>query len=169
MARRTFIRLQLRQSSCDRIQSSLVVFSSSYLSNKKKFESISNGFRDIAKSLKISFGFIFVSLCAFGSKISEFWFPLYTFQTKKPHSIIITSSQVLVYTNFADEKVFFFLTNQEYIYMGIPISIIHYYYFHTLLPKFGNGYKKECVSVCLFVLNGFKNHTSNHSGILGNY
>ena len=46
------------------------------------FESISsNGSRDIAKSLKISFGSSFVSLRAFGSKFWQFRFPVYTFQT----------------------------------------------------------------------------------------
>ena len=35
MARRTFIRLQLRKSSCDWVQSVLVLFSSSYRQNKK--------------------------------------------------------------------------------------------------------------------------------------
>ena len=61
----------------------------------------SNGSRNIAKSLKISFGFIFVSLRVFGSKISESRFPLYTFQTKISH---FTRSQVLVYRNFADGR-----------------------------------------------------------------
>ena len=69
MARRSFIRLQPRKSSCDRV---------------KKLESISsNGSRDIAKSLKIAFDSSFVSLRAFGSKFWQFWFPVYTFQTKK--------------------------------------------------------------------------------------
>ena len=72
MVRRTFIRLQLRKSSCDRVQSGLVLFSSPYHSSIRS--------RDMAKSLKISFGFILVSFRAFWS---EFRFPLYTFQTKK--------------------------------------------------------------------------------------
>ena len=50
----------------------------------KRFESISsNGSRDIAKSLKISFGSSFVNLRALGSKFWQFRFPVYTFQTNK--------------------------------------------------------------------------------------
>ena len=75
MARRTFIWLQLRKSSCDRVQCIQI--------KKKKFESISsNGSRDIAKSLKISFGYSFISFRAFGSIFWQFRFPVYTFQTK---------------------------------------------------------------------------------------
>ena len=49
----------------------------------KKFELISsNVSRDIAKSLKISFGFSFVSFRAFWSKL-QFRFQIYTFQTKQ--------------------------------------------------------------------------------------
>ena len=71
MARRTFIRLQR----CYFLVHTFKI---------KKFESISsNGSRDIAKSLKISFGSSFVSLRAFGSKFWQFRFPVYTFQTKK--------------------------------------------------------------------------------------
>ena len=115
MARITFIRLQLRKSSCDRVQSGLVISS--------------NGSRDIAKSLKILFGSSFVSLRAFGSKFGQFRFPVYTFQTKKPHSIIFIRSWVLVYITFACgqtffEKVLFFSPDQEYIYISIPISTI---------------------------------------------
>ena len=74
-------------------------------------------------------------------KISEFRLSVCTFQTKKPHAIIFIRSQVLVYTNFADgqtdrqtgrrtnghiffQKAFFFLRDQEYIFMSIPISNI---------------------------------------------
>ena len=127
MVRRTFIRLQLRKSSYDRVQSVLVLFSSPY-QIKKKFESISsNGSRDIAKSLKISFGSSFLSLRAFGSKFWQFRFPVYTFQTKKkPHSIISTRSWVLVYITFAHGRTdrhfsknfsFFLLIKNIYTYI----------------------------------------------------
>ena len=109
----------------------------------KKFESISsNGFRDIAKSLKISFGSSFVSLRAFGS-FGSFDSHYTPFKQKKPHSIISTLSWILVYITSAHgrtdgrtdrqtffEKVFFFLLfffflpDQEYIYLSISISII---------------------------------------------
>ena len=56
---------------------------------KKVWIDSSNGFRDIANSLKISFSSSYVR------------FPVYTFQTKKPHSIILTRSWVLVYITFA--------------------------------------------------------------------
>ena len=80
MVRRTFIRLQLRKSSSNRVWCYFPV----HTFKIKKFESISsNGSRDIAKSLKISFGSSFVSLRAFGSKFWQFRFPVYTFQTKK--------------------------------------------------------------------------------------
>ena len=70
----------------------------------KKFESISsNGSRNIAKWLKISFGSSSVSLRAFGS---TFWHSrhiyLYIpFKQKKPRSIIFTRSWVWVYITFA--------------------------------------------------------------------
>ena len=61
----------------------------------KTIESISsNSSRDIAKSLKISFWSSFVSLRAFGSKFRQFRFPVYIFQTKEPHSIIFTRSDI---------------------------------------------------------------------------
>ena len=122
MARRTFIRLQLRKSSCFRVQSVLVLF-----------ESISsNGSRDIAKSLKISFGSSFVNLRAFGSKFWQFRFPVYTFQTKKTALHYLYPFLSFSVHNFCArtdgqtffEKVFFFLPDQEYIYMSIPISTI---------------------------------------------
>ena len=74
MARRTFIRLQLRKSSCDRWYFLVHIFKIT------KFESISsNGSRDIAKSLKTSFGSNFVSLRAFGSKRFSFSVQFLTF------------------------------------------------------------------------------------------
>ena len=94
---------------------------------KNRFESIlSNGSRDIAKSLKISFGSSFVSFRNFDSQYTSF-------KQKKLHSIIFTRSSGLVYTTFADgrtngqtfsEKVLFFPPDQEYICMSISISII---------------------------------------------
>ena len=75
----------------------------------KKFESISsNGSRDIAKSLKISFGFSFVSLRAFGSKFWQFRFRVYTFQTKKTALYYLTRFWVFVYiTSRTDGQKFF--------------------------------------------------------------
>ena len=61
-------------------------------------------FQDIAKSLKISFGFNFVSFRAIGSKFWEIRFPVYTFPTKTAHAFIFIRSQVLVYRSFADER-----------------------------------------------------------------
>ena len=52
----------------------------------KKFESISSvGSRNIAKSLKISFGFIFVSLRSIGSKFWEcnYFYPFWSFSVQK--------------------------------------------------------------------------------------
>ena len=93
------------------------------------------------------------------SSRNSFRFPVYTFQTKKRYSIIFTRSQDLVYTNFADGQtdgrtdIFqkSFLTDQEYIYMSIPISItfqislifwpkLVYLFFHI-----GNRYKHFAV------------------------
>ena len=119
----------------------------------KKFESISsNGSRDIAKSLKISFGSSFVNLRAFGSKFWQFRFPVYTFQTKK--TALDYLFPFLSVHNFCArtdgqtffEKVFFFLADQEYIYMSIPISTI-YQISPPFWPKlvylfsYGNGYE----------------------------
>ena len=100
----------------------------------KNFESISsNGSRDIAKSLKISFASSFVNLRAFGSKFWQFRFPVYTFQTKKTvldylypflsfsvHNFCArTDGQTDIFKKFN-----FFSPDQEYIYMSIPISTI---------------------------------------------
>ena len=96
----------------------------------KKFELISsNSSRDIAKSLKISFGSSFVS-------------PVYTFQTKKTALDYLYPFLSFSVHNFCArtdgqtffEKVFFFLSDQEYIYMSIPISII-FWNFTPILPK----------------------------------
>ena len=124
MARRTFIRLQLRKSSCDRVQS--VLFSNYYHKKKKSLnrfhQDISS--RDIAKSIKLSFVSSFVSLRAFGSKFWQFWFPVYSFQTKKKlHSIIFIRSWVLVYTDGRTDrhllnKFYFFLLIKN-IYTGL--------------------------------------------------
>ena len=95
----------------------------------KKLESISsNGSRDIAKSLKISFGSSFVNL----RESSQFRFPVYTFQTKKSALDYIYPFLSFSVHNFCAqtdgqtffEKVFFFLPDQEYIYMSIPLSTI---------------------------------------------
>ena len=103
----------------------------------KKFESISSkGSRDIAKSLKISFGSSFVSLRAFGSKFWQFRFPVYTFQTKNTAFDYLYPLLTFSIHNFCArtdgqtdgqtffQKVLFFPPDQEYIYMSIPISII---------------------------------------------
>ena len=81
--------------------------------------------RDIEKSLKISFGFNFVSFRTIGSKISipgmhlsnriQLSFPVVKFQCTQ---ILRTDGQTFF------EKVLFFLPDQEYIYMSIPIVII---------------------------------------------
>ena len=96
----------------------------------------SNGSRDIAKSLKISFGSSFVNLRAFGSKFWQFRFPVYAFQTKKTALDYLYPFLSFSVHNFCArsdgrtdgqtffEKVFFFLADQEYIYMSIPISTI---------------------------------------------
>ena len=57
------------------------------------------------------------------SGLRNFDFRYAPFKQKKTQSIIFTRSQVLVYTNVADgptffEKIWFFLTAQEYIYMS---------------------------------------------------
>ena len=139
MARRNFIRLQLRKSSCGRIQSGQDYFLV-HTFKIKKFESIlSNGSRDIAKSLKISFGSSFVSLRAFGSKFWQFRFPVYTFQTKKTALDYLYPFLSFSVHNFCArtdgqtffEKVLFFSADQEYIYMSIPISTIS-----QILPPF---------------------------------
>ena len=123
----------------------------------KKFESISsNGSRDIAKSLKISFGSSFVNLRAFGSKFSQFRFPVYTFQTKKNALDYLCPFLSFSVHNFCArtdgqtffEKVFFFLADQEYIYMSIPISTITQIsppFWPKLVYLFsnGNGYEKK--------------------------
>ena len=122
MARKTFIRFQLR----------------------KKFESISsNDFRDIAKSLKISFGVIFVSLREFGSKVS---IPsIHLSNKKKPHSIIFTRSQVLVYTNFADgqtfEKVIFSYCSRIYVHVYTYLDYLSN--FTSILTKVRIPYAKS--------------------------
>ena len=100
----------------------------------KKVESISsNGSRDIAKSLKISFGSSFVSLRAFGSKFWQYT-PfkqknaldyLYPFLSFSVHNFCArTDGRTGGQTFF--EKVLFFLADQEYIYMFIPISSISF-------------------------------------------
>ena len=90
----------------------------------KKFKSISsNGSRDIAESLKMSFGSSFISLRAFRWKFWQFRLTVYTLQTKKPHSIIFIRSWVLVYIIFAHGRTdrhfskkfsFFFLIKNIY-------------------------------------------------------
>ena len=99
---------RLRTIGSNRVQSGLVLFSSPYLQNKKRSESISLiRSQDIAKSLKIAFGLIFVSIPAI---------PVYTFQTNKPHTIVFIRSKVLVYRSFANgqtdrhfsKKIYFF-------------------------------------------------------------
>ena len=151
MARRTFVLLQLRKSSCfgfSRVSWYFLV----HIFKIKKPGSISSiGSWDIEKSLKISFASNFVSLRAF----VQFRFPAYTIQTKKTHSIIFTRSWVLVYITLAHgrtdrqtffEKVFFFLSDQEYIYVSIPISTISqisppFWPKLVYLFSYGNGYE----------------------------
>ena len=103
----------------------------------KKFESISShSSRDIARSLKISFGFSCVSLRAFGSKFWQFRCPAYTFQTNKLHSIIFIRSflSFSVHNNcartdrhFLKKFSFFFLIKK--IYTCLYLSRL-FYKFH---------------------------------------
>ena len=84
MPKWTFIRLQLRLFSCDRVHSGLLLF---FVVNSFKIKKVRAGFisRSLCyrKTLKIAFGFNFVSLRAFGSKLWQYWFPVYSFQTKQ--------------------------------------------------------------------------------------
>ena len=126
-----------------------------YTFKTKKFESIaSNGPRDIAKSLKISFGSSFVSLHAFGSKFWQFRFSVDTFQTGKPYSIIFNRSWVLVYITFAHGRTdrhfsekfsFFFLIKNIYtcLYLSrlflkflLPVIKVSMLFSHIEIPKF---------------------------------
>ena len=129
MARRTFIRLQLRKSSCVRFWCYFLV----HTFKIKKFESISSNLsRDIAKSLKISFGSSFVNFRAFGSKFWQFRFPVYTFQTNKTAldylypflSFSVHNFCARTDRHFSKKFSFFFLIKNIYTYMSIPISII---------------------------------------------
>ena len=97
VARRTFIRLQLRKSSCDRVQLVLVLYSSPYLWNKKSF----NRFH----------------------RLPKFRFTVYTFQTKKALDYLFPFLSFSVHNFCARtdgqtffEKVFFFLPDQEYMH-----------------------------------------------------
>ena len=107
MTKSTFIRLQFRESSCDRVQSYLMLFSSSYIYNKKSTDRFYQWGPewDIAKSLKISFGFNFVSLPAI---LVKFWrdrWPVYTFQPKKNVlAIILIRFQILGKESYADRQ-----------------------------------------------------------------
>ena len=121
MARRTFIRLQLRKSSCDPLK-------------QKKFESISsNSSRDIAKSLKISFGSSFVSLRAFRSKLAVSIPSIHLSKKNKPHSIISIRSWVLVYITFAHGRTDIFW--KSFIFFSWLRIYIHVY---TYLGYFSN-------------------------------
>ena len=118
MARRTFIRVQLRKSSCYRVQSVKTV----WIDFIKRFPRFS-------KVVKITFVYSFVSPRAFGSKFRQFRFPPF----KQPHLIIFTRSGVLVYITFAhgltdgrterhfSKKFYFFLLIKNiHIYMSEP-------------------------------------------------
>ena len=80
-----------------------VIFQSISLKYKKSASITLIGSQDIARSLKIVFWFIFVSLCAIGLKFWQHRFQIYIFQSKKLHSIIV-SSLVIVQTSFADGR-----------------------------------------------------------------
>ena len=126
------------------IRSSPIGFGVIFLSiplKYKKFESIlSNGSRDIAKSLKTSFGSSFVSFCAFGSKFWQFRFSVYTFQTKKLHSIIFTPSWVLVYITFTNGRtdIFrksFIFSSWSRIYIQVYTYLDYFSNFTPILTK----------------------------------
>ena len=130
-------------------------------------ESISsNGSRDIAKSLTISFGSSLVSLRAFGSKFWQFRFPVYTFQTKKTALDYLSPFLSFSVHNFCartdakSSKKFPFFSSWSRIYT--PISIIFqisppcdqslYLFFHI-----GNRYEKHLCSAadnqcCLWLI-----------------
>ena len=102
----------------------------------KTFESISsNASRDIAKSLKISFGSSFVNLRTFGSKW-QFRFPVYTFQIKKSALDYFYPFLSFSVHNFrtrtdgrTDRKVFFFRPDDLYIHTCIYLSAL-FFKFH---------------------------------------
>ena len=93
----------------------------------KIIESISsNGSRDIAKSFKISFGSNFVSVLVAIISVSitsiyllnkktalDYLYPFFSFSVH--NFCVLTDGQTFF------EKVFFFLPDQEYIYMSKPI------------------------------------------------
>ena len=98
----------------------------------KKFGSISsNGPREIAKSLKISFGSSFVKLRAFGSKFDSQYTP---FKQKKTALDYLYSFLSFSVNNFCARtdgrtdrhflKKFYFFLMIKSIYMSIPISTI---------------------------------------------
>ena len=121
MARRIFIRLQLRKSLCVRVQSVLVLFSGPYLSNKKKTGSISSD--PEMKSLSPScvrvenFGTSISGMCVSNKKTAFNY--LYPFSSFSVHKFCGRTDGRTFF-----EKVSLFLPDQEYIYMSIPIFII---------------------------------------------
>ena len=142
MARRTFIRLQIRRkSSCDRTNRFWCYFLV-HTFKIKKFESISsNGSRDIAKPSCVR-----VKIGSFDSQYTPF-------KQKNPHSIISTRSWVLVYITFAHgwtdgrtdifRKSFLFSSwSRIYIQISPPFWPKLVYLF-----SYGNGYENCCVSL----------------------
>ena len=108
-----------------RAMGSVIILWSIPLKLKKSEVILSTRSCNIEKSLKISFGFIFVSLCTIGMK---FWWdrlPVYSFLTKKTACSAL-SSQGLVYRSFPDgrtlSKSFWFCSwLRIYIYVHIII------------------------------------------------
>ena len=77
MAYRTFIRVQLRKSSCDRDWGYFLVYT---FNIEKSVSILSIGSQDLAKSLNILFGFRFVNVRAIVLKIYRCRFLVYMFK-----------------------------------------------------------------------------------------
>ena len=136
MARRTFIRLQLRKSSCDRVQSVLVLFSSPYLKNKKSLNRFHQTVPEIQQSLKnfirlqlrkpscVQVEILAVSIPSIHlSNQKTVLDYLYSFLSFSVHNLCARTDGLTDGQKFF-ENVLFFPPDQEYIYMSIPISII---------------------------------------------
>ena len=95
---------------------------------------------DAEMRLKISFGFNFVSLPAFGSKFSQFRFPVQTKKTAIDYIHPFLSFSVQKFCGRTDgqtffEKVFFLLPDQEYIHIHVYIYLDYFSNFTPLWPK----------------------------------